>query len=547
MGEHESKQQQADAQPVQAHAHTRKQQATAKPSADQVDKLTAQSSGVVIGDQCVFGDTLVGSTTFCTVPITSSHAVDEAEVRVTYVGAREMQIISTPSKLRPELEGPAGQTPLRLAFQPIAKGSFRGTLTIEISSRDGAHRTHHVLVAGRAHAEGTPDWDARDRDEIKKSVAAAEQSENARHVDAGEQAVSAMAKDTKPHPSLTTGQADLHDQYERTLSATLVRLYQARQLGVAQALHNAEHYKRTSHPHEMSLFAQVAIELASIAVGAVLGAQGKELVRLMGAKLTGEAFGALIKEGVKTGAHRLTSSTTESLPGVLPDDVQEFFGQQAERLNDAEFAAQSARLTLHAIMFPMLTQNPERALAAIKALIDSIHASSPDVRTIQSNESSLQWIRYVAHTSLGDNKRNPSVANMDSANKTEAAGGTAPFDGLVDLFFSASTSHPQERVKLESARMTGVKAQSLAVFAQKPLLEQAVPIRALGKSNSDALFNLVVLRDEQGDVTFTDAMGQGSQQAHWFERKGGGDAGIGARQVLSEIASEPLGHRLKVE
>ena len=146
-----------------------------------------------------------------------------------------------------------------------------------------------------------------------------------------------------------------------------------------------------------------------------------------------------------------------------------------------------------------------------------------------------------------DNKRDESVVSLDRANKPEAAGEARPFDGLVDLFFIASMSHPQSPAKLEYARMTGVKVESLEAFARRPLLEQALPIRALGRSQSDALRNLVVLRDEGGNIAFTDAVGEASEQAHWFEGKGGGDAEMGARRVLYELASEPLGNRLRAE
>lgn len=354
-----------------------------------------------IGEQCVFGDNLVGSTSFCNIPITSSHAVDEADVRVAYTGPHELQIVSAPTKLRPDMEGPTGQTPLRLVFQPTAEGSFRGALTIELALRDGSHQTHHVLVAGRAHADGTPDWDQRDREAIKTGVVSEQKNRASQRVEAGKDAVRAMEDDTKTHPALTSGQANIYAEYEKQLGRKLVRLYQARQGGLAQALHRAENYKRKSHHHDMSAFAKVAIELASIGVGAVLGSEGKVLVELIGAKLTGEAFSVLIQEGVKAGTGVLTAQTPENLQGISQDDVRTFFGLQAQHLNDAEFAAQSALLTLHAIMFPMVTQSPARALAAVKALIDSIAASWEDVWAVQSNESSLQWIRYIAHSSMG--------------------------------------------------------------------------------------------------------------------------------------------------
>ena len=547
MGEHASKEQQQDVEQPQAHAKKGKQRTHAQPSAEQVDKLTTKSAGVVIGDQCVFGDNLVGTTSFCNIPITSSHEVDEADIRVSYAGPREMLIVSAPTKLRPDVEGAGGWTPLRLAFQPTAEGSFRGSLAIEIALRDGSHQTHQVLVGGRAHAEGTPDWDERDRNAVNSQVGADQRNQSTKHTRIGERAVEAMEKDTTSHPALLTGQADVYGQYEKQLGAKLVRMYQARQGGVDQARHRAENYRRKPHHHEMSVFAEVAIELASIGVGAALGAQGKALVEIVGAKLTGEAFSALIEEGVKAGASMIASRPAEQLEGIPQDEVQEFFGLQTQQLNNAEYAAQSALLTLHAIMFPVLTRSPERAIQAIKTMIAAIEASWMDVRDVQSSESSRQWIRYVAHASMGDSRGDTSLVNMDQANKTEKADRARPFDGLVDLFFSASLSHPQAPATLESARMTGVKAESLASFASKPLLEQGLPIRALGKAQSDALLNLVVLRDEKGGVAFTDAVGEYGEKAHFFERKGGGDAELGARQVLNELASAPPGSRLKVE
>ena len=549
MGEHESKQQLADVQPVQAHAHTRKQQASAKPSTDQVDKLTAQPSGVVIGEQCVFGDTLVGSTTFCTVPITSAHAVDEAEVRVTYAGAREMQIISTPNRLRPDVEGPAGLTPLKLVFQPAAEGSFRGALTVEISSPDGTHQAHHVLVAGRAHADGTPDWDQRDREAIRRQLQSSDQASRDAVEDASEKARDVQNNDTTPHPGLTTGQAMGYAQQFDDLTDSVTRLYEGRGAGVDAAMHDALGYRRPVAVGEgMSSAARLAIQTVTTIAGAYLGGAVKATAVGLISKLAGEVAGAVVKDGVKKVGEAIVQAGDRHEPVREFDrEVYEFRDRQQAQLIGAKYAARAAVRDISARLFPIRAKDPKMATKVLEVVIAAVSDNVDAVAHAQRQESSRQWIHYLAHASLGESERDKTLSNIGHANVAPGSGTLKAFDGLIELTFRASANRPRARAELISAKVAGVTPQTLAALANRPLLDAELPIRASGIPATDASSPLTVVRDERGNIVFNDSVGQGNQPAHWFEKKGGGDAEVGARLVLTEIAAEPLGSKLEAE
>jgi len=546
MGEHASKEQQQDVEQPQAHAKKEKQPTHAQPSAKQVDKMTAKSAGVVIGDQCVFGDNLVGTTSFCNVPITSSHEVDEADIRVSYAGPREMQIVSAPTKLRPDVEGAGGWTPLRLAFQPTAEGSFRGGLTIDITLRDGTQQTHHVVVAGRAHADGTPDWDQRDRESIKKGFDAEDQQRrNAMH-QAGEQAIDAQNRDTTPHKELTTGQAIGYEAQNRALDLEIARLYGARIIGIDSARADALGYRRpVARGEGMPLAARLAIETVSTIASAYLGTATKEIVEHAASKMVGEIVGTLVEEGVKKAGDRLIGEKDAALESDA--EVWEFRERQAAHLEEAKYATGHAMIGINARLFPLRTKDPRLATRILEVLTAAIGNNIESVIRLQKAESSRQWMHYLAQSSLGTSKHDEELSDVGRANIAPGNNKLRSFDGLVELTFSASANHPQATSELLTAKVAGVTAKTLAAIADKSLLSAGLPIRASGAPTTDAISPMTVVRDERGNIVLNDAVGEGSQPAHWFEKKGGGDPDVGARKVLAEIATEPLRERLKAE
>jgi|GEM_PF-6480283 len=547
MGEHASKERDQDIEQPQAREKKGKQPTHARPSAEQVDKLTTEKpEGVVIGDQCVFGDKLVGSTSFCNIQIASSHEVDGADVRVTYDGPRAMQIVSAPAKLHPDVEGAAGWTPLRLAFQPTAEGSFRGALTIDIARRDGTQQQHHVLVAGRAHAEGSPDWDQRDRESIRKGFQAEDQQRRSAMNQAGEQAIDAQNRDTVPHKELTTGQAIGYEAQNRALDLEIARLYGARIIGIDSAKNDALGYRRpVARGEGMPRAARLAIETVSTMASAFLGSVTKEVVEHVVSKMAGEIVGTLVEEGVKKVGDNLVdekATTRES-----DADVREFRERQAAQLEEAKYATGHTMIGINARLFPLRTRDPRLATRVLEVLTRAIGTNVERVAQIQKAESSRQWMHYLAQSSLGTSKRDQALSDIGRANIAPSDDKLRAFDGLIDLTFSASATHPQATADLLTAKVTGVTAETLAVLSNQSLLDAGLPIRAAGAPTTDAISPMTVVRDERGNIMFNDSVGEGSQPAHWFERKGGGDPEVGARKVLVEIATEPLGNRLKAE
>ena len=542
MGEHEDKQQRKSADAPESHSRKAKPIAT-KPSTEQVDQLAVKSAGVEIGDECVFGDHVVGTTSRSKIPIVSSHAVNEASVRVSYSGPSEILIEEAPTKLRPDVEGSAGWIPLQMVFQPTTEGSFRGTVTIEIDLADGTHQTHHVLVAGRAHAEGTPDWDERDREVIHEKLEAEEHQKRAQQERADEEAIRERDLDTTPHPTLTTGQADGYNDQKGLLEAAIGTIYNKRRVGVESSKEHARGYLRPpSRGEGLSTLAKLAIETASMAVGAVLGGVAEELVERGLSKLAGEAVGAIVEEGVKKGGALITE---EKKPTITSDDeVNAFHDEQTARLADAEYGKKKAMVGLNARLFKLRTHDPILAKEFVKTLTAKLEANFEHVVQIQHDESSRQWIHYVAQSSLGKNEHDGERSDIARANIAPGSPGQRSFDGLVDLTFSASATNPQQRVHVVSGRVTGITTKTVEVLANQSLLDTNLPIRALGSSPIDADLELAIVRDERNNFVFTDNVGNGN---HWFERKGGGDPELGARAVLEEIASEPLGSKLKAE
>jgi hypothetical protein len=123
---------------------------------------------------------------------------------------------------------------------------------------------------------------------------------------------------------------------------------------------------------------------------------------------------------------------------------------------------------------------------------------------------------------------------------------------LVDVEFAASAAHPTVPATVRRVFVKGTSNTLARRLAQQPLLETQLAVRAHGvSSDGDAVLPLTVVRDEAGNITYTDGTGAPGIPARWFARKagevnGGASAELrGARKLIEdEIMREPIASHL---
>ena len=121
-----------------------------------------------------------------------------------------------------------------------------------------------------------------------------------------------------------------------------------------------------------------------------------------------------------------------------------------------------------------------------------------------------------------------------------------PIDGLIDLRVVPDYFHPEKPVSVTSARLNGVRGAVVRRFANQPLINLDIPVRAAGDfSSPTATFTAV--RHSGGKVEYTEnTVADGQRGGRWLEKKAaaygrGRDAEWGARMLLErEIMSKSL-------
>jgi hypothetical protein len=109
-------------------------------------------------------------------------------------------------------------------------------------------------------------------------------------------------------------------------------------------------------------------------------------------------------------------------------------------------------------------------------------------------------------------------------------------DGVLEVEFVADYHAPRTPVTVRNARMTGIHPNMLATLRSRPLRDLGIVIRAHGSAPGLAVFPVVVVRDEAGNVRFVDDTGAAGQPSTWLARKGGSTEATPERAHRGAIA-----------
>jgi hypothetical protein len=268
--------------------------------------------------------------------------------------------------------------------------------------------------------------------------------------------------------------------------------------------------------------------------------------------VTPKVLASALSNGVKEGVKKLGALPETLLTGkaVAASDVvvAAFFQAEEESLAGEEYVRSTSVIDTFALLHQLLPAHRHEAQTSMLAMADALVAESEPAAESQRTQSELGWIDYLAQASLGTRHDNDRLADVSQANQSPSdEGPRSHFDGLVDLQFAASLSHPEQAVRLTSARVQGLRRAVAQEVASVPLSSLPIPIRATGSpTQENATTPLTVVRDETGHVQFTDDARAEWQNGTWFARHvGGPDRGTeaelrGAETVMTELTTRSL-------
>jgi hypothetical protein len=217
-------------------------------------------------------------------------------------------------------------------------------------------------------------------------------------------------------------------------------------------------------------------------------------------------------------------------------------------------AEQSSKELFNALMVTTMKTDPNAAIRVMEAATRAVKAEAMRATGMQLQATFQHWASYVAQSSLGSVER-PGLApviDMTDANVTageHAANRPAGedrafpnFDGIVDIAFEvANPARPQDPVRFISAKIRGVRNAVADTLVSNGRLKPGVAMRAYAAGAP-----LTIVRDEAGQISFTDHMGLTGERDSWLSRKAGHVRPSveaqrkGARMLLDELHSSEL-------
>jgi hypothetical protein len=529
-----------------AREQAREQQGTHDSPAKPIEKKPVGPQHIAIAPVIDLGDLEVGKHVFVDVPIFNLDLSAQAGASVHLAtptrldGTKpEIVLISAPERVRPSREGSLPDQQIRLRFEPPAEGHYETSLTVTLAWQLGGPEPETVVVPvrGAGHAPGTSSLEERAKEAKERSEL--------------EQEKRALDRKLRDNSNAVGSHLESRDTTNITnrFQTAYKDVFDNRVQGIDAAAKSALNYRRIVR-HEPSLakeLAMIGIELATGIISAGVGAAVEAaLFEAIEVEVISKVAAEAVKDGVKVGLTPREASTIEITPTHDAGAI-EFFLREEGALANGEYEAMQAATSVADLFIPLFDRNPHVATKLSKAAADAIAASADHASAIQEQQSSEQWVRYVAHTSLGGRQDDKALTAVENAGQAPTAEGpTRWFDGLVDISFTASTRDPRETAAVASARLTGIGKNTVALIAREPLLDSPIPIRATGApTENEAVLSLAVTRNEAMELSFTDQVGVPWMPSHWFERKGDGDAREGAKRLLADLLAQPLGGKLE--
>lgn len=594
--------------------HKQKGAATPSGVADRIIEANAAAQpsnapGVSGPPTLDFGERAVGSAE--TKPFLFFNNQDTtAYVRAAVEGSPAFKLISAPEMLAPSRDGFDPSSALKVMFSPTAKGHAQGTLVLQTRWANGAHAPQElrVPIIAASHEVGERPLAEEEAEQDARSQRQRERDEHDAQLKAAEKAADAQI-DTGKLPGNPVSNKRL--EAATTLAQiALQNLLSTRKDGVDTAEKEAALYKTRKPEFHESLLERLAWTALDIATGNIASKLGKRIEQVLTSTIkiephlspSGEKVAAseqspskavvaiftdsvrdVTKRGAKAGVDAIkpkdaADSSADSTAGgstqsqQTPDDrfssnvpLFAFFQQQKTGLSGETTGrtiavAQQAQYALE----PLLDTQPHQAIAAMQQIASEIAdaASSKESAGAQAQASAMQWIEYVAQSSLGtvapgDAKHarmrtaddNAPTTRMDAMNVAPTDRG-APHtkDGLVNVEFTADVANATKPVTIKKLNVTGISNAVAGRLSMATLRESGLPIRAYGApSSSNAVLGLSVTRDEAGNVQFTDETGAPGSPGNWFARKAGdpnGGPDAQARGARALMENDVLSHQL---
>lgn len=534
------------------------------------------------------GDLPLGRHTKKSIPVFNLDQQNEATVAVRVVGSTALRIISKPDRLRPSHEGFDASRQVELEFRPTTSGRLAATIEIVMWWPNGGRQPQTLLVpvVGGAHDPMAPTLDEQD---LERAAADREEQAKAKHVAEQEGVDRSIRAEERRDTHFHEGNKRRLGNERDLAGFALTGLYESRQNGIEGARAAIGEFKRIQPRDDRTLLEELAWLALDVASAGIAGGVAKRLEPVLkkilhssivipypmvdgqislrdvaevpaGAGIVGlitDGIKHLVKTGTKAGVKALHAGEDESeRPPVSVDAREDFLLAHKELMvTDTMKQAGEVAIRCHDALLPTLKHAPDAAVAAMAAIKTGLEVQQESAKTDQTHQTLVQWVRYVAQNSLGSvqslnnkTKKPESLTAIERANeKREDNKPLKRQDGLVDVSFTADFHHPEQPVKFKGARLTGVRRGVAEHLLGKPLNTFDLAVRASGSLGGPSV-SVTVVRDERGNVTYTDNTTVEWEQATWLARKAGvvthgrpSDEQRGARKLIEEeIMVKPL-------
>ena len=537
--------------------------------------------------EVVFSDVVIGDVARTEVWIFNTHLNSEAYLQLAVDAARDVptdvapfQIASAPQRLRPSREG--APMPIVLVFHPERLVDVRGTLTVTARWQDPSipAEQFQVVVLGWSREAGAPL--RADQQAAAASIGSGIEDAvgKARRVEAMRRRV--REDGDEPYPQ---GKANELEREFALAGADLDRLSKAQEFGVDVVEKEAENFQASAAQVATSLKAELfwfAVDVATAGIAArVATAVGKrfaeEVIRAPrrtiahgvrwreslfrvnrtplegplhertalallgpdGLAVLDEMVQAVVIGSMDEARSQLGLGDATASQRVEADARIDFFAGQRDRVADRAHSRRYSLIEFHTFMKPLLRDDPELALTAIRAFRTVLRDQQQSAREIQSIHTRQAWMNFLSHGAIGSLSRDELLNRglrvlADTTSVTDAAKLAAPFTGptppayagVLDVYFRANRMRPQEPIIVERVHMNGVQPGVLRACLDGVNAERAprlgdlrVAIRAIAVSPGISSFGIVVVRDEAGNVFSSDASGATVPQSTWLARR----------------------------
>ncbi len=568
--------------------------AHAPPSPAKVDQLAGSTSGIGAPPRVNVGDLELGRHVDIDVPVFNLDSSNDANVAVEVSGSPSLRLVAAPDRLWPSGDRFDPSKVIRLQFRPSEVGRFHGDLTVRMTWPNGGRPDEvvHIAVIGGAHAPGSEPLDVQDAFAASHELTRqAEEARDRERVRIDKSILDEEQRDTHFHE----GHKRRLDNARSLAAMQLTRVYDARRDGIQKADEEIGEFVRVLPPAASTLgrdLAAFAMDFASTAIAGglakrlepairfIFGAHGvernvSEFVTVPGhdAEDAGPAVVSMVAAGVKHVVKAVGKQGKEALlpdaageddrhGGVGLDAKSDFLEAHRTALrNDTPERAAEVTIRAHDALLPLLQTDHEKAISAMTRIGAELSAEAELAHAIQRHATEVQWVRLVAQTSLG------STSASEANAKGMATQGASPLtrlaranqtlddqkpminhDGLIDITFTGSQAQPAEKVKVTGIKLRGVRKAVAREMLGTRMLDLGLPARASGFLSGN-VSSVTVVRDEAGNLAFTDNTTVPWEQATWLARKvgvvsHGGDADErrGARQLIEdEIMTSTIG------